>query len=92
MFKIIKRFYDRGIYSAEDVGVFVASGKITAEQAKAGYVGAYPYAEVISGYTAFFLGIRSVVPEVTMTVKYTNTWGDYHLEKECAYRYEFIQV
>lgn len=41
-----------------------------------GYVGAYPYAEVVSGMTAFFLGVRSVVPEAHMDVQYTNSWYD----------------
>lgn len=76
--------YISGVVAGMKLKELIEKGKITAKQAKAGYVGAYPYAEVISGYTAFFLGIRSVVPDATMTVKYTNTWGDYHLEKECA--------
>lgn len=49
---------------------------------KIGYVGAYNYAEVVSGYTAFFLGIRSIVPNVTMEVMYTNSWFD--IDKEGA--------
>ena len=49
-----------------------------------GYVGAFPYAEVISGYTAFYLGAKSVCPSVTMEVKYTNSWASFDLEKECA--------
>ena len=49
---------------------------ITAEEAKVGYVGAWPYAEVISGYTSWFLGVRSVVPNATMEVRYTNSWYD----------------
>lgn len=76
--------YISGVVAGMKLKELIDEGRITTEQAKAGYVGAYPYAEVISGYTAFFLGIRSVVPEATMTVKYTNTWGDYHLERECA--------
>lgn len=51
---------------------------------KVGYVGAFPYAEVISGYTSFFLGIRSVCPEATMEVTYTNSWASFDLEKEAA--------
>ena len=43
---------------------------------KVGYVGAYPYAEVVSGYTAFFLGIKSVYENVSMSVQYTNSWFD----------------
>lgn len=49
-----------------------------------GYVGAYPYAEVVSGYTAFFLGIRSIVPEAHMDVQYTNSWYDPVAEGEAA--------
>ncbi len=49
---------------------------------KIGYVGAFNYAEVVSGYTAFFLGIQSIVPNVTMEVKYTDSWFDF--EKEAA--------
>lgn len=49
-----------------------------------GYVGAYPYAEVVSGYTAFFLGIRSIVPDAHMDVTYTNSWYDMVAENEAA--------
>ena len=49
-----------------------------------GYVGAYPYAEVVSGYTAFFLGIRSIVPEAHMDVMYTSSWFDLNKENETA--------
>ena len=49
-----------------------------------GYVGAFPYAEVVSGYTAFFLGIRSIVPEAHMDVQYTNSWFDLTKEAEAA--------
>lgn len=49
-----------------------------------GYVGAYPYAEVVSGYTAFFLGIRSIVPEAHMDVMYTSSWFNLNKENETA--------
>ena len=49
-----------------------------------GYVGAYPYAEVVCGYTAFLLGIQSVVPEAHMDVQYTNSWYDPAKEAETA--------
>ena len=62
----------------------IKEGVITEQQAKIGYVAAYPYAEVISGYTAFLLGVRSVVPEAVMTVRYTNKWNDYRTEKKYA--------
>ena len=49
-----------------------------------GYVGAFPYAEVKSGFTAFFLGIKSIVPEAHMDVQYTNSWFDPTAEYEAA--------
>ncbi|MBO7177660.1 MAG: BMP family ABC transporter substrate-binding protein [Clostridia bacterium] len=57
---------------------------ITNEEATIGYVGAWPYAEVISGYTSFYLGVKSIVPNVTMKVKYTNSWYDEAGEKSAA--------
>lgn len=62
----------------------IADGKITEAEAKMGYVGAYPYAEVKSGYTSFFLGARAACPSVTMEVKFTNSWFDIAAEKETA--------
>ena len=62
----------------------IAEGKITEDQAVVGYVGAFPYAEVISGYSSTFLGIRHVCPTATMVVKFTNSWGDQALEQEAA--------
>lgn len=61
----------------------IAAGLKTKEN-KLGYVGAFPYAEVISGYTAFFLGAKSVNPDVTMDVIYVDSWYDVNLEKEAA--------
>ena len=62
----------------------IAAGTITEDQAKVGYVGAFPYAEVISGYTSFFLGVRKACPSATMTVNYTNSWYDEAMEYETA--------
>ncbi len=61
-----------------------AEGKVSDENAKIGYVGAYPYAEVISGYTSFFLGVKSIVENVTMEVRFTNEWYDETGEKTTA--------
>lgn len=63
---------------------WIDEGVIQPEEAVIGYVGAYPYAEVISGYTAFLLGVREVVPEATMRVRYANTWSSYYAEKNVA--------
>ncbi|MBR1983905.1 MAG: BMP family ABC transporter substrate-binding protein [Clostridia bacterium] len=61
---------------------------LTADELKAetkiGYVGAYPYAEVKSGYTSFYLGVKAVCPTVTMDVKFTNSWYDEVAEKAAA--------
>ena len=62
----------------------IDSGKITADKAKMGYVGAFTFAEVISGYTSFYLGAKSIVPEVTMDVKFTGSWYDEAKEKQAA--------
>ncbi|MBQ7906861.1 MAG: BMP family ABC transporter substrate-binding protein [Clostridia bacterium] len=61
-----------------------AEGNVSDENAKIGYVGAHPYAEVVSGYTAFYLGVKSVVENVTMEVRYTGSWYDETAEKTTA--------
>lgn len=76
--------YVSGVVAGMKLNEMIADGAITADQCVVGYVGAFPYAEVISGYTAFFLGIRSVCPEATMKVQYTNSWASFDLEKEAA--------
>lgn len=73
-----------GVAAGLKLNDMIAKGEITEAQAKMGYVGAYPYAEVKSGLTSFFLGARSVCPSVTMEVKYTNSWFDIAAEKETA--------
>ena len=60
------------------------AGKLKGETPKMGYVGAFTYAEVVSGYTSFFLGAKSIVPEVTMDVTFTGSWYDETAEKEGA--------
>ena len=62
----------------------IEAGKITADKAKMGYVGAFTFAEVMSGYTSFYLGAKSVCPSVTMDVKFTGSWYDEKAEKEAA--------
>ncbi len=73
-----------GIAAGMKLNEMIESGKITADQAKMGYVGAYTYAEVVSGYTSFYLGAKSVCPSVTMEVQFTGSWYDEALEKEAA--------
>ena len=57
---------------------------VSDSNAKVGYVGAFTYAEVISGYTSWFLGVQSIVPNATMEVKFTGSWYDPTAEKEAA--------
>ena len=76
--------YLAGIAAGLKLNEMIDSGKITADEAKIGYVGAFTYAEVISGYTSFFLGARSVCPTATMEVTFTGSWYDETAEKEGA--------
>ena len=73
-----------GIAAGMKLNQLIEEGKITADQAKLGYIGAFTYAEVISGYTSFFLGARSVCPSATMEVTFTGSWYDPALEQEGA--------
>ena len=76
--------YLAGIAAGMKLNAMIKEGKFEAKDAKIGYVGAYPYAEVKSGYTAFFLGVRSVCKEATMEVQFTGSWYDEAKEKEAA--------
>lgn len=76
--------YVTGVAAGMKLEEMIKNGSIKEDEAKAGYVGAYPYAEVVSGYTAFLLGIRSVLSNATMTVRYTNSWYDEKAEAEVA--------
>lgn len=76
--------YLAGIAAGMKLNEMIEAGEITADQAKMGYVGAFTYAEVISGYTSFYLGAKSVCPSVTMDVTFTGSWYDETAEKEAA--------
>ena len=76
--------YLAGVAAGLKLNEMIANKEITAEQAKMGYVGAFTYAEVISGYTSFYLGAKSVCPTVTMDVQFTGSWYNEQLEKEAA--------
>ncbi|MBR3988881.1 MAG: BMP family ABC transporter substrate-binding protein [Clostridia bacterium] len=73
-----------GVAAGMKLNEMIDAGKITADQAKMGYVGAFTFAEVMSGYTSFYLGAKSICPTVTMDVKFTGSWYDEQLEKEAA--------
>ncbi|MCI6184614.1 MAG: BMP family ABC transporter substrate-binding protein, partial [Clostridiales bacterium] len=76
--------YLAGVAAGLKLNEMIANGTIKENEAKMGYVGAFTYAEVISGYTSFFLGARSVCPSVTMDVTFTGSWYDETAEKEAA--------
>lgn len=74
--------YVSGIVAGMKLKELMDAGKVT--DPYIGYVGAYPYAEVVSGYTGFFLGIKSIVPTAHMDVQYTNSWFDLQAEAATA--------
>ena len=76
--------YLAGIAAGMKLNEMIEAGKFTAEEAQMGYVGAFTYAEVVSGYTSFYLGAKSVCPTVTMEVTFTGSWYDETLEKTGA--------
>lgn len=82
--------YISGIVAGMKIAELVDAGELSDENYDAdgnvmiGYVGAYPYAEVVSGYTAFYLGVKSVYEKVSMEVIYTNSWFDIAAEGEAA--------
>lgn len=76
--------YLAGVAAGLKLNEMIEKGEIKAEEAKMGYVGAFTFAEVMSGYTSFYLGAKSVCPSVTMDVKFTGSWYDEQKEKEAA--------
>ena len=76
--------YLAGVAAGLKLNEMIEAGEFTAEEAKMGYVGAFTYAEVVSGYTSFYLGAKSVCPSVTMKVTFTGSWYDETAEKEAA--------
>ena len=74
-------------------GLRVADENMDADgNIKIGYVGAYPYAEVVSGYTGFYLGVKSIVDNVVMDVTYTNSWYNPTAEAEAANALVFLRL
>ena len=82
--------YVAGVVGGMKVNELIENNKLTADNydengnVKLGYVSAFPYAECVSGFTAFYLGVKSVVENVVMYVTYSNDWGDANLEKTGA--------
>ena len=82
--KIYEARYVTGIAAGMKLNEMIKNNEIKESEAIIGYVGAFPYAEVISGFTAFYLGAKSVCNSTTMKVRYTGSWYDEKLEKEAA--------
>ncbi len=87
--KVFESRYISGVVAGAKIAELVKANKLTDKnfengKVKIGYVGAYPYAEVVSGYSAFFLGVKSVYPDVVMDVQYTNSWFDITAEGQAA--------
>ena len=76
--------YVAGVAAGLKMQEMIDKGEITADQAVIGYVGAYSFAEVISGFTAYYLGARSVCPSATMKVQFVGSWSDATLEANAA--------
>ncbi len=76
--------YLAGIAAGMKLNEMIENGDITEDEAVMGYVGAYTYAEVVSGYTAFYLGAKSVCPSVKMLVEFIGSWGDPAVEAQTA--------
>ncbi len=76
--------YLAGVAAGLKLNEMIEAGEFEAKDAKMGYVGAFTFAEVMSGYTSFYLGAKSVCPTVTMDVKFTGSWYDEQKEKEAA--------
>ncbi|MEE3461570.1 MAG: BMP family ABC transporter substrate-binding protein [Lachnospiraceae bacterium] len=72
--RIFEARYVSGVAAGMELAELIRKDMI--KKPKVGYVGAFPYAEVISGYTAFFLGVKSIVPDATMEVRYSGAWTD----------------
>ena len=76
--------YLAGVAAGMKLNEMIDNGEITEDEAVLGYVGAYTYAEVVSGYTAFYLGAKSVCDSATMLVEFIGSWGDPAMEATTA--------
>ncbi|MCR5237328.1 MAG: BMP family ABC transporter substrate-binding protein [Lachnospiraceae bacterium] len=76
--------YVSGIAAGMKIRQMILDGSISEDQAVVGFVAAFPTSEVISGYTAFLMGVRSVVSQAVMRVRYTGTWSSYAQEKSAT--------
>ena len=76
--------YLAGVAAGLKLNEIKEAGKLKGEVPMMGYVGAFTYAEVVSGYTSFYLGAKSVCPDVIMKVQFTGSWYDEAEEANAA--------
>jgi len=76
--------YLAGVAAGMKLNELKEAGKLKGEVPMMGYVGAFTYAEVVSGYTSFYLGAKSICPDVIMKVQFTGSWYDEKEEKAAA--------
>ena len=82
--EIYQARYAAGVIAGMKLRSLIDTGAVRAEDAKVGFVAANNSAEVVSGYTAFILGVRSAAPEAVLRVRYTGSWSNYSVEKSVA--------
>ncbi len=82
--EIYQARYAAGVAAGMKLRALIDTGAIQAEDASVGFVAANNSAEVVSGYTAFILGVRSAAPEAVLRVRYTGSWSNYSVEKSTA--------
>ena len=80
--EIYQARYVSGIAAGMKLRQMMDSGALLPQDALVGYIGANGSSEVVSGFTAFLLGVKTVAPEAVMRVRYTGSWGNYNAEKE----------
>ena len=84
MGEIYQGRYLTGLVAGMKLKSLIDDGSLSPDEAKLGYVAAYQLPEVVSGYTAFYLGVKEVVPSARMMVKYTDSWSNFVAEKKAA--------
>ncbi len=82
--EIYQARYAAGVVAGIKLRDMIDNGIITPDEAIIGYVAANNSAEVVSGYTAYLMGVRSAAPEAVMRVRYTGSWSNYPKEKAAA--------
>ena len=78
--------YIGGVVAGMKLREMIDSGIIQPEEALVGYVGTFRNPEIVSGFTAFILGVRSEAPEAVMRVRFTDTSSNFSREKNAAKR------